>query len=270
MLRIRPDKSFRNAVALTKQWPTRTAKLRAEVAYTAAEVTREELLDRIPKQEEYKTYRQSLGVARISGAPGAFAVRANPSAHKVEKVDVFRTVLYIRARRRLGKVDPKVEVLERYNPWTPDTLPFVPKRRVGLTISRRVSLKESRMIADRRNRQRRKWKDELARVGVRAAKRMPSKLPKTLEAFPDVAFEALRLEFGLGDVKAQAHWRPTLRRLTLIGIANMIRRNPGLLKSQTKLSFSGWEKWPPPSIPVVSSAEARSYVPFQKMLGIKI
>jgi hypothetical protein len=228
------------------------------------------LLDRIPKQDEYKSYRRSLSVVALSGVESGFAVQARTGKQRVEKVDVFRTVLYIRARRRLGKVDPKAEVLERYNPWTPDTLPFVPDRKTALTISRRVSRKESRTIAAKRNGQRRKWRKELQGVGVRSLKKTTVvELPKKLEALPDVAFEALRLEFGLGGIKAKPHWRTTIRRFKLIGIRNMVREHPDMLKALTKLGFDQWQKWPP-STKRVSRGAVQSFVSFQEILGIKV
>jgi hypothetical protein len=147
----------------------------------------------------------------------------------------------------------------------------MPKRGDALVISRRVNKREVERIEKIRMKDRPKWRRELDRVGVREVKKdRRLKIPKKVRVLPDVAFEALRLEFGLGGVKSKPHWRPSIRRLIATGIKSMIRRNNKLKQVFTDLGFRGWKKWPPKTRNKVRMAEARNYLPFQRKLGIRI
>jgi len=272
MFKVHANKDFLAAVRLVGQWPDRTAKLQARVAYTAAAVTYEDLLRRIPKTDANAGYRQSLEVVDVGGLPvgvAAYAIQANPKERKIKKVDLFRTVLYIRARRRLGKVKPEIEVLEQYNPWTPDTLPFAPSRKDATTISRMVSKREAMAVAEMRRRQRGQWRKKLDEVGVREIRKGTRlEVPQKVSSLPDVAFEALRMEFGLGGVSPTPHWRPALLKFSSSGIAELMR-DPTLLMAETKLSYTGWKMWPGRVRKRILSSTARAFIPFQTKLGVR-
>ena len=272
-IEIRQDPETLKAYRLVAEWEERTARVMKHLPVLVADYTRKEMLELIPKGEEWSAYRRSLEVARISGMPVGTAgvvLHANMRSRQVRRVDVPRTVLYIRSTRKLRRVKPEITILERFSPWTLQTLPFMPKRGEALVVSRRVSKREVEQVEKDRLKDRTKWRRELDRAGVKEVKKdRQLQIPKKVRALPDVAFEALRLEFGLGNVKQKAHWRPALRRLKSGGIKSMIRLNRKLRLAFTDLDFRGWKRWPKKTRNKVRMSEARNYLPFQKKLGIR-
>jgi hypothetical protein len=147
----------------------------------------------------------------------------------------------------------------------------MPKRQDALVISRRVSKHEADRITKARMKDRPKWRHELNRYGHREIKKdRRLNISKKVHALPDVAFEALRMEFGLGGVKPKPHWRPSIRKLIAIGFKSMLRRDPRLKQTFLRPGFQGWKHWPPKTKHKVRMAEARNYLPFQRKLGIRI
>jgi hypothetical protein len=266
-LEIRWDKRFAKVVKLVSEWEVRSKAVARYLSLLAAEYTKEQMLLLIPKSEEWAKYRQSLEAATIVGSPYAHAVlRSNEHFRRLKKTDVPKTVLYIKAKRKLRRVSQEIEILERHSPWTLSTLPFMPKRSEALVVSRKVSKQEVTRVEKARNSDRPKWKRALIGAGSPPKKAFPMKQVKSV---PDTTFEALRLEFGLGGVKQKAHWRPSLHRLRSVGIKSIIRQHPELQEAFLSLRFNRWKKWPPKTRHKVRAGEARNYLPFQKKLGIR-
>ncbi len=269
VIQIRPDRRTRRALELFEQWPERTRRLQALLPHLAAEYVLAEILEKLPKGEEWSPYRDSLEVARVAGMPpdtSATVVRSNVHSRRVRRLDVPRTLLYVRAKRRL-KTKPEVSVLEKYSPWTLQTLPFTPSRRDALLVTRRAGTRAVEKVAQERLKDRRKWKRELVRAGIKVKDDREVRIPRTVRALPDVAFEALRLEFGWGP-EHKAHWKPAIRRLIVSGIKSMLRQGQ-MKRALTSVSFRGWKRWPPRTRYKVRMSEARNYLPFQRKLGIR-
>lgn len=274
-IEIGPDKGFRLAQRMLRrrEWEQRQDRTMAKVAYHTAVEVKGLVAERLPSKDDYSTYASSLEVVKVAGvrpAEGvAYAIRVRPRAQRVRKVDSKKVVLYIRPRRRLARVPPQIEVLEKYNPWTLDTLPFMPKKREALVIMRRVNGREVTKIGEQRKRDKPQWRKELARVGVAPAKGATKlKLGRNTKALPDVAFEALRLEFGLG-VQPKPHWRPALRHFLPTGFRSMLRKMPELQAALTKPKFFGWRKWPPKVHTRIRVQDAMAFVPFEKKLNVR-
>lgn len=272
-IRILPDRRGKRVERLLPQWLKRTAHFQKYLPYLAAKYVLNELLERIPKTEEWFPYRASLEIAKVTGTPrelSAYTLRSNVRDRRVRQVDAPKTVLYIRSKSRLRRVKPEIEILEKYSPWTLQTLPFMPKRGDALVITRRVSKREVAEIEKQRMKDRPKWRRDLDRAGHREInKDNKLKLSPKARMLPDVAFEALRLEFGLGGVKGKPHWRPSIRQLKTTGFKSMLRRDRSLKRAFTDPNFRGWKRWPPKTRHKVRSGEARNYLPFQKKLGIR-
>ncbi len=253
------------------EWMERMNKVRAEYVRSVAERVLTSLQDRIPGKAEYDSYRDSLEVVGVkgNGNESVFAVRSSPHSRGVTKVDVPRTVLYIRPRRKLSRIRPEIKILEQHNPWTVNTLPFTPKRSHAQVISRRVQQREVERIEKDRKEDRKVWRRELAKVGIREPSRSKrTKVPKRIKTIPDVAFEALRLEFGMGGVKAEPHWRPGIRAVMgrhVDKIGNLADR----IEALTEPRFRKWKQWPQRT-KKISLNEARRFVGFQKKLNIRV
>lgn len=267
---VTPTRVARRSRRLAKEWPRRTKGVRRLVAFRAAEKVRGALLEKIPRNG-WSEYREALKVSRVTGDLGganAFSVYADPKARKVREVDEPKTLLYIRSRRRLKRVKPEIQVLEKYSPWTLETLPFTPKRSDAQLVSRTVTKREVKKVTKARLRDRKQWRHELLRAGVPLPKPRLGAEGAVPKVVPDVAFEAMRLEFGFG-VKGVPHWRPAIRSLMGPGVAEF-RRDPQIRGAFTKAGFTDWRSW----VKIDTSTrirveDARKFLPFQKKLGIR-
>ena len=177
------------------------------IVWSAAKMMREEVVSRIPRAPEYAAYRKSLEVVR-SGPPSnpVFSLFGRSKARPVE---AKHDVILFRPRLVRGRVEDSVAVLIAHQPWTTDTLPFEPPKKLATMLVRRVTRDEVLRVAKLREADRPEWTRQLRALGVKSA---PKKADtEEASAVPDLAYTALRLEFGLGRTKAVAHWRPTIR-----------------------------------------------------------
>lgn len=265
---VTADHNTKAARKLVAEWPARTRGVRRFVAHWAAERVRADLLDKIPR-DGWKAYRSALTVSRVEGDLGgmeAFTVYADSKARRVREVDEPQTLLYIRSRRRLKRVKPEIQVLEKYSPWTLQTLPFTPKRSDAQLISRTVTKREVKKVTKARMKDRKKWRHELIRLGVPVpTTRVEAiQLPKVV---PDVTFEAMRLEFGLG-VKGVPHWRPAVQGVGT-GVGSL-KRDPSIRGAFTKPGFTDWKSWEKIDTSTrIRSGDAGKFIPFQQKLGIR-
>ena len=130
--------------------------------------------------------------------------------HRLTERDAQRTVLFIKPKMKGGSaMDPASVVLWRSNPWTMETLPFEPSKRVATIISRRVRAKEAYAVEQARRAQRPQIDRELRTLGVSIQRKHPVLLERRVER--DLAWEVTRREFGIGDAPHLAHWRPAMR-----------------------------------------------------------
>lgn len=224
---------------------------------------------KLPSRGEWRRYKRALEVVRVSAGrdKSSFAVRLNPKARQVRSWDAAKVVLYVRQKGR--KVDPKVAVLVAHNPWTLSTIPFTPKPSRAVVISRRVRREEVASVGKLREGDKSEWTRELVSAGYNQTnKRMMQVSPK-VKAIPDVAFEALRMEFGLGGEKTHPVWRPAIRGLVSEGIVGIIR-SERLDRAISTSTYYGWERWKSKTRRKIGLREASKYRGFVDRLGIKV
>jgi len=267
MIRLKADKGYRESMELIEQWPDRTRSLLSSVPHRSAEEVLEEVKDAIPNRRDWRAYRKSLRVVQVRGLPddeAAWAIRSRPKAKKIRRVDARETVLYVRPRRRQRPTPEAISILARHSPWPVDEIPFFPKRSEATIVSRKVSRREVMFVKRTRRRDARQWKAEIEREGIRGVgKRKKKDMPDAV-AVPDLAFQAIRLEFGRGGQRGKPHWRPVLRAFRT-RFFNFAKRQREWRETMTDLGYRGWKK--KPSAPTISLSQARSYRRFQRMLG---
>lgn len=253
--------------------PERVRQTMPWLVYLTAERIHAGLLERIPAGKAWGTYRSLLKVVRVGPKGwkgGAHAIIAKPKPLKDQAVDSGRTVLYVRPKRnRAVPIGKEVQVLEKHNPWTMETLPFSPKRNEAILITRRVSRGEVRRVTAKRKDDKPAWSAELAKLGVRHVRKdtVPPEL-KT-RTVQDVAFEALRLEFGYGGVRAVPHWRPSVKE-ALMSLQEEWRRSAsgpvsGMVSNPKN---SRWKK-AVPKVPSIRIADLKRLDWFQKRLKLR-
>ena len=92
-----------------------------------------------------------------------------------------------------------------------------------------------------------------------------------MKAVPDVAYDSLRLEFGLGGMPSKPHWRPAILKLASGGLTGMIRTNREISQTMTDPTYQGWRNWRPQGVAgTISISQAGRYTPFQNVLGIQL
>jgi hypothetical protein len=267
-------KGIRDLPKLLKEWPDRVEHLRAHITYLACEWALEEIKSKIPRGAAYSGYREGLQMAEVMGTgPGesAFALYVDVRKSKVRKVDGPKTVLYVHAKRRSRRTPPEIAVLESFNPWTIDTLPLTPNKRWATVVSRKASKSQVAKVAKKRRRDANKWKKALAKVGIRQIKKdQGMKVDRKTKALPDVALDAIRLEFGLGSTQSKPHWRPAMIQITKGQFFKMlVRKDKKLKRAFTDSNFQEWAKWPKKITRKLRIGEVRKYKGFQKRLGIR-
>jgi hypothetical protein len=268
MMTIRPSSGNARAYQLLSEWPERVPKFMAYFTYLAAKQAYANVIGKMPNSDEWRMYKRSLKLARISGMTAGFAIKADvKSGGGGKQKEPVKEVVYVRPAKRSRKKDKRVAVLERYNPWTWDTLPFTPSKRQATLVTRKVRTREMAKVAALRNGDRKKWSKALRRVGARVRKKGLSGASAKAKVVPDIAFEALRLEFGLGGAKSKAHWRPGIKNLVSSGL-HQIGRRSDIQAALTDPSFGGWRSWPPSTKGKSSISEAQGFAAFQKKLGI--
>lgn len=269
-LSIKLDAEGLETMALLDQWGDRAKAVMAMIPYLAADYVRKFVQGKLPKSKGYDGYRKSLEVARIKG-PNAYAIQIDTQSRYVKQVKPSVTTLEIQPRKRMAKPDKAVMVLAKYNPWTLDSIPFVPDKNVALVITKKATRKFVRKVTEDRNRDRGKWQRELGRVGYRGAtKSKQFQMPKGSAVLPDVAMDALKLEFGLGGAKPKPAWRTAVASLIKQGMREFAKDRQHLIFPFTKLSYNVWRKWPVRTKHSLSSGQAKKYAAFQKKLGISV
>ncbi len=161
-------------------------------------------------------YAKNLKVQQFTvGKDQVYGVSLPGYAHsnRLKVTDKARVVLYVTPKAR-GRTpaDPAVLVLERYNPWTMETLPFEPDRKVAAIMSRRITEREVKIIEGYRTKDRKSQVDaELRDLGVKLQRPHPTLLSRKVSR--DLMFEIIRAEYGLVGEQHVAHIRPSLRKI---------------------------------------------------------
>jgi len=254
---------------LMREWPERGRKLRAQVTYQAASWTLADLLARIPSS--MGKYKKSLDVAKVTGlgaGEDAFVVAVDTKRVKVKKVKGAKTLLYVKPNRRQRRTPDSVQVLIKHSPWTPDTIPFMPSKRVATVLSRSASKSEVKKVAEARQKHD-EWKRELAKAGVRKIRKDHGlKVSPKVKALPVVSLEGIKLELGLGP-DAKPHWKPAILSLKKRGLKQISMQDRDLRKALERSEFNRWRKWPTRTPRKVRIGQAKKYEGFQKRLGIR-
>lgn len=274
MLEIAWTSQSKRALKLVKQLDLRIKAIQQQVPYLAATYVKDIVESKIPSSEFSREYRRALRVSRIrvgsNSLESSYAVWAK--AKESTKVISPDTMLlyFIPRRKGRGRSGSVSDVLIRYSPWTVDTLPALPPTRRVKIVVRLGRKGEVARIRSQRNQDSSEWRATLAKNGVRVRKPSLGVLSKRLRMEPDLYFLAMRTEFGIGPGKGKSHWRPALQALKRQGIKRMTK--PGsrdkLSRALSSPNFQQWKRWPFRGKGAISVKGMKSFVQFQKKLGI--
>jgi hypothetical protein len=265
-------RTINNWRLVEEELEARASSMHRIVSYLAAKEAFDMLMTQIPGGADYKDLRQSLRLSEVGagkkGKEAAYAIHVPMKSRRVRKIDVPKTVIYVRAKKLLNKPDPAVMLLEDKGPWTADTIPFWPSKREASVVQRKVTKKEADKVAKMQKPNMGKIRAELLDMGRRVKKKKPGDpghIKRGSKAIPDVAMQALDLEFGTAGGPSRPVFRKTIRR-----IKKGIRRLPAKHRIITQAMFdpnSKSYKSYPPRMKKISSSEASKFAGFQKRLG---
>lgn len=264
-------KTENNWRLVTEELEERFKHLHRITSYQAAQEFYDMVMSQIPSGADYKDLKKALRIAEISVGAGdraGFTVHAPMKASRVRKLDVPKTVIYVRAKKRLIKPDPAVQILEDYGPWTADTIPFWPKKKKADVVQRKVTKKEADKVAKAQKTKESEVWTKLGKIGVRIKKPKPGQ-PGAVsrdqkKAIPDVGMLALTLEFGGEGKRSNPVFRKSLRKVTA-GMGGMSKRYRIFKDTVSNPNTKRYKRYPK-KMDKISTGKARAYVGFQKRI----
>jgi hypothetical protein len=254
---------------LMQEWPERLPHVMPMVPYLAADFTKRYVKAHLPKGDAMRGYRMGLEVAKVSTPSGQYmyAVQIDQKNRYVSRVKTARTLLYIHPKKRMAKPNSIALILEKYNPWTFESLPLTPDAKYADIVTKKALPKLVSDTTEKRRREKRKWQAELSHAGMRSfSDKGRLKIGKVSHNIPGFELEALRLEFGDGKSQPKPLWRLALHHLKKGGIKAFSRDKRIFVYPFTRASFRMWEKWPPRTKHKVSRLKAKQFQAFQKKL----
>lgn len=273
-LSIKPDRDSEDVLEMLKHsWKRRFKHLEGQILYRSANTALSDLKDKIPSGREYRQYRSSLKLASITGLPEetmGYSIFGKTKRVSGRGLEPLRTIVYVRARRSPRRLPQEVSVLVEHSPWTLSSIPFIPKKKDAILIYRKVSERATAKVDKDRRKDKSVWKRALIKEGA-FSKGLKDKLrlgSSRVKAIPDIALSGLNLEFGQGGTKPKPHWRTAISALKRRTLPTMTK-DRDMARSVSDPGFKNWVAWPKKTAIRISARVAKTFVPFQKKLGIK-
>lgn len=160
--------------------------------------------------EDMKKYKDSLKVVQITGVDegNAFAIVSEADKGNTEDLDLETTAVYI-----VNKSKSKLlNILEEFSPWTLDTLPLGFDKDDAEIVYRNITKGEFLRLREEKGEIIFNIKGILVRHGGKQPSINSARDMVGMAAMPDLAFQVIRMELGLG-VKRIPHWSRSLKEL---------------------------------------------------------
>lgn len=242
------------------------------ISYAAAKEVYDSILADIPGGADYAELKKSLKLVEVSGTKdgeeAAYAIYVNPKGRRIRKMDAGRTIITIIAKR--GRTPPPDDVvfLEEKGPWTVDTIPFWPNKSQAIVTQRKSSKKQVDDLRKKLKKQQQDFEHELLEAGRRvdlSKPNGPGRIKANAKAVPDLAMQALSLEFGDEGVRSKPVFRKAITS-TKRDIRGLAKRYVEITDAMTDPNSKKYKNWPP-RIDKISSGTAATFRGFQKRLG---
>ena len=263
---VTPHRNNKLFLKFLRELEDRMRAVSEAVTYESAKFVLEEIQSKLPQSGDSGEYSRSLEVVAVGSDRRGFAIRSKGLRRKIKDLNAEKTVLYVRPKsKKILRTHPEIGVLARYSPWTLDTLPFYPPKKQATVMSRPVRKGEIDAVRRDRLADKSEWLTQLNQLGIRPDKAL--RVPPKAEVVPDIAFEAIRMEFGLGGTRRVPHWRPALRALANDRIQRMLSPASPISSPMTD-PFSSWAR---PQVDVdakISESEASKFKGFMKRLKV--
>lgn len=198
-----------------------------------------ELLGKISNLKGPADYKKRVVVAEIrdKGGKAWWAIAGLSKTLAQNEYDPEEAILNVVPRYALGDGNPIDDILVDLGPWTASTLPFVPSLRQAVVVIKRATPESV---------------DQVRRKNLRQAENITKlmedhdlefdtryKIYDKLKIVPDLAVEAMKLEFGLSE-GGKAHWRPSIEWGKKYAL-DVLRKDTDLLRALTDPKFRGYK-----------------------------
>jgi len=270
---IQPSPETRNNWRLaTEELKERAAAMPRMIAYAAAKDVYDAVLEAIPGGNDYNDLKKALKLVEVGGTKkdteAAFAIHVSTKGRRVKKIDVGKTLITIIPKQAQNAAPDDVRLLAEKGPWTADTIPFMPKKSEALIVQKKVSKRQADEVA----KQRKKEFPTLIKQFLEAGRKVepikpnaPGRLKRNTKAVPDLAMQALSLEFGDQGVKSKPLFRKAIGAVKR-GAGQLPDRYVQITDAMTDPNSTKYKNWPT-RLPKISSSVAGSFAGFQKRLG---
>lgn len=270
---IEQSSDSRNAWRLaTDELEERAAAMSRMVAYAAAKEIYDAVLDAIPGGNDYSDLKKALKLVEVGGVKkgkeAAFAIYVNPKGRRIKRIDVGKTLITILPRQGQTAAPDDVVLLAKSSPWTADTIPFWPKKSEATVIQKKVSKRQADAVAKQKKKDFPGIAKELLEMGRKVEPlkpNAPGRVKRNAKAVPDLAMQALSLEFGDQGVRSNPVFRKSIL-TTKRSIGGLPDRFAEITTAMTDPNSKKYKNWPG-HLPKISSATASSFKGFQKRLG---
>ena len=251
-----------------KEWRDRANAVMDYTVRETAEGVLEKVRDALPNGDpSIEAIKKALRMSRVRGLRDeeyAYAVHAPANAASAEELKPDNVILYVELKRLPARLPKRVKILADHGPWTLDTLPFYPDRKWATVVSRNVNVSVVSRIKKERKADESAWVRKLQEAGVRKPLKGQVVFPRGSSAVPDIAFDSLRYEFGLG-AQSAPHWRPAV--LAAKTLTPKIGKRREVHQMMMNPKNRSWAK--KVSVPGLPLSKLKKFVPFQKLLGIR-
>lgn len=242
------------------------------ISYAVAKEAFDALLREIPSGNDYKELRDSLKLVEVGGPKkgkeSAFAIHIPVRGRKIKKIDASKTIISIRAKRGQDAPAADVLLLETEGPWTADTIPFWPEKSEAVIVQRKVTQRETDKLSEEQKKKIPRLLRQFKELGRRIKPYKPGdpgRIKRNAKAVPDLAMQALNLEFGGGGVKSKPVFRKVFRSIgkSITGLPERFSEITDAITDPNSKKYKNWPK----RMDRISSGQAGKFIGFQKRLG---
>lgn len=265
MIVIKDTKDLKELRIILKESDKRVSAFFERLMEKVAELYMEQVIRRIPKDAQYKTYRESF-IAYVSTEMNRIEQDSAEKTEKISKTEMYlsgveaiglvkgfnqlwleRTRIKVKKQRNID-LSFKDMMLFRYQPWTLDTIPFLPVSEDIYFVYEDIGLQEFYKI---RKGSRKRMKDVRARA-VQNGMYYDSdeKIIAEFKAISNLYDIAMRIELGIMTQK-RGHWIPAMDYVTKIGMKTILKNERELQHIIFKVGYKGFKNRKPklPDIP---------------------
>jgi hypothetical protein len=270
MLKVSPPDNWQRYRKLLGEFDKRVKRAMQICVETAAEKGLELLKDRIPDSEDDNEYGDSLVIKQVElsdGSTGAAIISSVETMSKrhLRELEPQHDIVYVRVKRTANEsIDEWLQMIEDLSPWTIDTIPVVPSGDQADVIYRKVSKDEVVQVRKRRKSQNKTIDEVLRKAGISKRDTIPGsemeQPPQESKTIPDVVFNAIRMEFGLGGTRITPHWRPMIQKVKR-ALPREIAKNKDITDVLTNPFNREWKK--PSDKQSISESDAIKFLKFQ-------